>query len=217
LASGVNNGGLGASIAAGLSGGIKKSELEKAKVDEGKTKSKKIKARAARGNEDGQVRGREKGVHSLEEHHDRTEVTRGSGIKGSSGYKDGVSPASGARDHAEYTQSAKETSGGSLKQYYQKAADSGKASSLGEHKKVISEQKAMKAPTLPKSERMMNKSELKAGMSFNDLKKSEVTKKPEEKIISISELKKREDDMMAMEDKVNSVAAHIKDILKKIK
>ena len=69
----------------------------------------------------------------------------------------------------------------------------------------------------------VRKSELESGMSFNDLKKNApapVKIKSTESItagMSFADLKKREEDMMKIEDDANSLAAHIKDILKKIK
>lgn len=74
----------------------------------------------------------------------------------------------------------------------------------------------------PGSPAPVTKSEVE-GKSFNDLKKNEpapVKVKSYESItagMSFADLKKREEDMMKAEEKIGSLAAHIKDVLKNIK
>jgi len=62
----------------------------------------------------------------------------------------------------------------------------------------------------------IKKSEVE-GKSFAELKKQEGYQAKEQEARSFRDLKKREEDMMALEEKVGSLAAHIKDVLKNIK
>ena len=275
LAAGVNNGGLGASIAAGLSGGIRKSEKVK-KADDPR-----LKVKGYSGNQDIRTNLQQKGVvtvpkgvgslpdgvdkkkvnaqalkeskamkapnlpkseHMMEKNElvagmsfndlkksEELEKANQSHATRKENDKYGLSPSqrrvkrankdpevrSAASKYSHDLDRSRQKgvnisygsnplSGDSPRSNPTKYDNDPEASkiSLGnakaKHEGTLRDLKAMKAPNLPKSERMMEKSELEVGMSFADLKKREI-------------------EMMDLEDRVGSLASHLKDVLKKIK